>query len=194
MTHKFPGMLNLLILLVALQGVVHLAAQAPRDKATASNLITIDDPLQLRPSHITLSVANIDKEAEWYHDVLGFKEYERVKHGSDFEHCSLEIPGVYRVDLNWQEGSARHTIPGFRQSLGSGKGAGNMEQGYTHVVFKTPLSLDAVNRQLLAQHAVVAAAKDSHGAINNILVYDPEGNEIEIQHYDPGPSPIGKRR
>jgi catechol 2,3-dioxygenase-like lactoylglutathione lyase family enzyme len=169
----------LFVLALALLGLSRLAAQAP---ASAS----ADNPLQLAPSHFALSVADIDKEAAWYHDVLGFKEYERIPHGTDFVHCALKIPGVYRIDLNWQKGSVRHTTPGFQQPPGeTGKGTGNMEQGYTHVVFKTPISLDTINQQLIAKSANVAAAKDKNGAVTNILVYDPEGNEIEIQHYDP---------
>lgn len=172
--------LKLLTLLVVVVGVGHLTAQTPASVDTQPPSESNENPLQLSPSHFALSVANIDKEAAWYHDVLGFKESERVKHGPDFVHCSLEIRGVYRVDLNWQKGSVRHTAPGFRQPAGFD----NMEQGYTHVVFKTPLSLDQVNRQLIAKQAIVAAAKDNNGAIHNILVYDPEGNAIEIQHYD----------
>jgi catechol 2,3-dioxygenase-like lactoylglutathione lyase family enzyme len=178
MTRAKSGAKKFFILVVALLDLGHLAAQAP----TAARL-SADNPLKLAPSHFTLSVADIDKEAAWYHDVLGFKEYERVAHGTDFVHCSMRLPGVYRVDLNWQKGSARHTTPGFQQSAGSsGKGAGNMEQGYTHIVFKTAFSLDTVNQRLTAKNANVVAAKDENGAVNNILVYDPEGNEIEIQH------------
>jgi catechol 2,3-dioxygenase-like lactoylglutathione lyase family enzyme len=177
MTRTKSSAANVIFTAVVLLGLGRLAAQAP---APAEN------PLRLMPSHITLSVADIDKESAWYHDVLGFVEYERILHGTDFVHCSLKIPGVYRVDLNWQKGSARHTAPGFEQAAGSaGKGSGNMEQGYTHIVFKTPISLDIVNQQLTAKNANVAAAKDKNGAVTNILVYDPEGNEIEIQHYDP---------
>lgn len=180
---------TLLLAFVVLPGLGHLAARAQTSLPASTN-----NPLQLAPSHFALSVANIDKEAAWYHDVLGFQEYERIPHGTDFVHCSLRIPGVYRVDLNWQKGSERHTTPGFRQPAGAaGKGSGNMEQGYTHVVFKTPLSLDEVNRQLTAKNANVAAARDSYGAIDNILVYDPEGNEIEIQHYDPEADRAGNR-
>lgn len=171
--------LNLLVVVMVMVnlGKGHLAAQA-----SAAATAPVDNPLQLTSDHVTLSVADIDKEAAWYHDVLGFKEYERVPHGTDFVHCSLRIPGVYRVDLNWQKGSARHTTPGYRQSAGSsGKGSGNMEQGYTHIVFKTAMSLDTVNQQLTAKNANVVAAKNKDGAVTNILVYDPEGNEIEIQ-------------
>lgn len=179
MTNVNSSVTNLFIMVVAVLGVSPMAALAQAVAPVSAN-----NPLQLAPSHITLSVGDIDKESAWYHDVLGFEEYERVPHGTDFVHCSLEIPGVYRIDLNWQKGSTRHSTPGFRQLAGaSGKGAGNMEQGYTHVVFKTAMSLDTVNQQLIARNANVAAARDKNGAVSNILVYDPEGNEIEIQHW-----------
>lgn len=186
MTRTKLSATHLFVMAFTLLGLGHLAAQAPAAQASASSPVSVDNPLQLVPSHFTLSVADIDKESAWYHDVLGFEEYERIPHGTDFVHCSLRIPGVYRVDLNWQKGSARHTAPGFQQPAGSaGKGSGNMEQGYTHVVFKTAISLDTVNQQLTSKNANVAAAKDKNGSVNNILVYDPEGNEIEIQHYNP---------
>jgi catechol-2,3-dioxygenase len=179
MTSTKSSMTHFLIMVVVLLSVGHPAAQSLAPTSA-------DNPLQLAPSHFALSVADVDKEAAWYHQVLGFTEYERVPHGTDFVHCSLKIPGVYRIDLNWQKGSARHTTPGFQQPAGTaGKGSGNMEQGYTHVVFKTPISLDTINQQLIAKSANVAAAKDKNGSVTNILVYDPEGNEIEIQHYDP---------
>jgi catechol 2,3-dioxygenase-like lactoylglutathione lyase family enzyme len=179
MTRTKSSVTSVFIIALALLGVGYLAAQSHPAAPPPSSP---DNPLQLAPSHFTLSVADIDKEAAWYHDVLGFKEYERVPHGTDFVHCSLRLPGVYRVDLNWQKGSARHTTPGYRQSAGSsGKGSGNMEQGYTHIVFKTAMSLDRVYQQLTAKNANVVAAKNKDGAVTNILVYDPEGNEIEIQ-------------
>lgn len=187
MTQTKLGVTHLLFAAIVLLGVSHLSAQTRTTaRVPAAAPASAENPLQLTPSHFALSVADIDKEAVWYHDVLGFQEYERVPHGTDFVHCSLRIPGIYRIDLNWQKGSARHTTPGFQQSAGAaGKGSGNMEQGYTHVVFKTPISLDIVNQQLVARNANVAAAKDNNGTVSNILVYDPEGNEIEIQHYDP---------
>jgi catechol-2,3-dioxygenase len=134
--------------------------------------VSADNPLQLATDHVSLSVADIDKEAAWYEDVLGFKEYKRGGEGTNTLDSHLRIPGVYRIDLFQQKGSARHTTPG----------SGFQEQGYTHIVFKTALSLDTVNQQLLAKNATVVADKDKNGSVTNILVRDPEGNEIEIQH------------
>jgi catechol-2,3-dioxygenase len=161
--------INLLLVVMAMVnlGLGHLVAQA-----SAAGTAPVDNPLQLTSDHVTLSVADIDKEAAWYHDVLGFKEYKRGGHGTNTLDCHLNIPGVYRIDLFQQQGSARHTTPG----------SGFREQGYTHIVFKTAINLDTVNQQLIAKNATVVADKDKNGSVTNILVRDPEGNEIEIQH------------
>lgn len=144
-----------------------LVAQSSISEASAH-----DNPLQLITDHVTLSVANVDAEAVWYHNVLGFKEYKRGGEGTNTVDCHLRIPGVYRIDLFQQKGSSRHTTPG----------SGFQEQGYTHIVFKTPLGLDIVNQRLAAKHATVIVDRDPNGKVSNILVRDPEGNEIEIQH------------
>jgi catechol-2,3-dioxygenase len=161
--------INLLLVVMAMVnlGLGHLVAQA-----SAAGTAPVDNPLQLTSDHVTLSVADIDKEAAWYHDVLGFKEYKRGGHGTNTLDCHLNIPGVYRIDLFQQQGSARHTTPG----------SGFREQGYTHILFKTAINLDTVNQQLIAKNATVVADKDKNGSVTNILVRDPEGNEIEIQH------------
>lgn len=164
---------SLLITAVVLLGLYRLTAQAPA-AAQAQTPVppSADNPLRLTPDHVSMSVADIDKEAAWYHDVLGFTEYQRGG-TADARDVHLRIPGVYRVDLFWVKGSARHTTPG----------SGQMEQGYIHIVFKTPISLDTVNQQLLSKNATVVPTKDKNGSVTNILVRDPEGNEIEIQRF-----------
>jgi catechol-2,3-dioxygenase len=166
MTHNPSSVARWFTATFVLLGLCRLAAQTPAPPSA-------DNPLQLTPDHVSMSVADIDKEAAWYHDVLGFTEYRRGGEGTDARNAHLRIPGVYRVDLFWVKGSARHTTPG----------SGQMEQGYIHIVFKTPISLDTVNQQLIAKNATVVAAKDDNGKVTNILVRDPEGNEIEIQHF-----------
>lgn len=167
MNRTEPGIIKLFVTVIVLLSLGHVAALASPVAPPS-----VDNPLELTPDHVTLSVADIDKEAAWYHDVLGFTEYKRGGSGTDTLDCHLRIPGVYRIDLFQQKGSARHTTPGL----------GFKEQGYTHIVFKTAMSLDTVNQQLIAKNATVVADKDKNGTVTNILVRDPEGNEIEIQH------------
>jgi catechol-2,3-dioxygenase len=167
MTRTKSSATNLFFMVLVLLSLGHLAAQV-----SAAAPVSADNPLQLTPNHVTLSVADIEKEAAWYHDVLGFQPYQLAAKRTDIVLCSLGIPGVYRLDLVWQKGSVRHTTPG----------SGFKEQGYTHTVFKTAISLDRVNQQLTAKNATVVAEKDMNGVVTNIHVRDPEGNEIVIQH------------
>ena len=131
-----------------------------------------DNPLQLKPDHATISVADLNKEEAWDVHVLGFKEFARTKRGDDFEHVELRLGTVYRIDLSWQKGSARHTV-----------GApSDMEQGWRHIVFTTP-NLDKTLQWLQTQKVDMRVDRDAKtNAISQIFVRDPEGNEIELQH------------
>jgi catechol 2,3-dioxygenase-like lactoylglutathione lyase family enzyme len=131
----------------------------------------VDNPLDLRSDHVTISVADIEKVAAWYVQVLGFKETARNK-SDGFEHRQLSIPGVYRIDLSWRKGSVRHTV-----------GApSDLEQGWRHIVFTTP-NLENTLQWLRARKVEVRvdrSAKDN--TISQMFIMDPDGNEIELQH------------
>jgi len=133
--------------------------------------ITPENPLGLSVDHVTIWVADADREAAWYKDMLGFKE---VQHRSmpENEFRQMRIPGVYRIDLTQWKGSSRHV---------DAKDAA-MEQGYRHVVFKTQ-DLKAALEQLTKKNANVRAQKNKDGGLENVFVLDPEGNEIELQQY-----------
>jgi len=64
----------------------------------------------LAPDHATISVENIDRVAEWYERVLGFKVANRFDTNPDFILEQLSIPG-YRIDLAKSKGSARPAAP-----------------------------------------------------------------------------------
>jgi|SRR5579864_8070968 len=126
------------------------------------------NPLQLSPQHATASVADLDKESAWYERVLGFKEIQRFKNGTDSELRQMGIPG-YRIDLIWQKGSVRPS-PGTIAP----------NQGWLHVVFKTPI-LDSVYKRLLDAGTDVKAIRNGQSsAISRLMLHDPEANEIEI--------------
>ena len=125
------------------------------------------NPLGLTPDHATISVADLAKERDWYVRVLGFKEMNHIERGSDFAISQMTIPG-YRIDLVWQRGSSR-----------SKRASGDFEQGWRHIVFRTPI-VDQAYKLLVAQQTDVKAERDSASAITRLLVHDPEGNEFEI--------------
>src|SRR4051812_29264825 len=60
----------------------------------------------LVPDHATLSVENLEREAEWYERVLGFKVYSKSDANPDFRNWHLVIPG-YRIDMVKWKGSRR---------------------------------------------------------------------------------------
>jgi catechol 2,3-dioxygenase-like lactoylglutathione lyase family enzyme len=161
---KSQIVLRLLVVGTLLSGWRSVPAQAPEE-----------NPLQLTLHHATLSVADIDKETEWFVRVLGFKAAEQNK-GADFIGRHLEIPG-YRIDLSQKNGSARHS-----------QAKGTLEQGWVHVVFQTP-AMDAAFKRLTAEHTDVTAARNPQGAITQLIVHDPEGNEIEITPKSPSNAP-----
>lgn len=158
----FIGLLfSALILLFSPNG---LSAQAvPAHKASPE----LPNPLHLVADHATASVADLQKEERWYIDVLGFREVNHIHPSADFEACRVSIPG-FSIDLVVQKGSRR-----------SDKGAGNLEQGWLHIVFKTN-AIDRSYSALLAAHTDVKPERDTHGAVTRMVVHDPEGNELEI--------------
>jgi catechol 2,3-dioxygenase-like lactoylglutathione lyase family enzyme len=172
MTRTRSSAANLLVTAVVLLGVGRLAAQEPAQApAQTPAQASAKSPLQLTPDHATLSVADLEKEVAWYGRVLGFKVAERFKMGDDAQVCHMTISG-YRIDLSWRKGSVRHRVLD-----------GDMEQGWMHIVFKTP-NIDAAYNQLVAQQADVKEYKNKDSTINRLIIHDPEGNEIEIQPPD----------
>lgn len=166
--------LNTTTLLVAtMMLLAQLQAQAAQQPATviATPAPSADNPLQLKADHVTISVADIDKVQAWYVDVLGFKEFGRGNEANGLVHRELRIPGVFRVDLSWRKGSARHTV---------GKPS-DMEQGWRHLVFKTP-ELDHALQWLHSKQVDVRVIRNpKDNAILMLFMTDPEGNEIELQ-------------
>jgi hypothetical protein len=57
--------------------------------------------------------------------------------------------------------------------------AGAGEQGWMHIVFKSPV-IDEAFRKLSAEGTDVKADRNAQSAITRLIVHDPEGNEIEI--------------
>jgi catechol 2,3-dioxygenase-like lactoylglutathione lyase family enzyme len=124
-----------------------------------------ENPLQLSSHHVSLSVADLDKQQAFYEKVLGFK-MGTVRKNDDSETRQLVIPG-YAINLTRRNGSMRHP-----------RSEGNLEQGWFHIVLATPI-LDEVRKRLEAQQVPTRPAM-MNGALARLLVFDPEGNEIEL--------------
>jgi len=122
----------------------------------------------LAPDHATISVENLDRTADWYQRVLGFKVAQRFDTNPDFLLEQLSIPG-YRIDLVKYKGSVR---PASVNPL-------YLQQGWVHVVFNVQ-DLPAAFKELQALNVNVAADKDANGVPTRLVMHDPEGNEIEL--------------
>src|SRR5690242_9714527 len=96
-----------------------------------------ENPLQLSSHHVSLSVADLDKQQAFYVHVLGFKNGS-VRKDANGETRQVTIPG-YAVNLTRSNGSERHP-----------RNEGNLEQGWFHIVLATPI-LDEVQKRLDAQ-------------------------------------------
>jgi catechol 2,3-dioxygenase-like lactoylglutathione lyase family enzyme len=123
----------------------------------------------LVPDHATLSVASIEREAEWYGRVLGFKPLSKSESNPDFRNWHLVIPG-YRIDLVQFKGSQRPAAPSSPY----------LWQGWTHVVFHVE-DVAAALKTLQALNVEVAVGKDAQGTPIQLRIRDPEGNEVEIR-------------
>ena len=123
----------------------------------------------LVPQHVTISVEDIDREANWYVRVLGFRLLPPTDTDPNFVNHHLTIPG-YRVDLVKYKGSSR-AAPANPLYL---------RQGWIHIAFSVP-DLRAAMFQLEALNTDVAADnKDAKGVPMRLVLHDPEGNEIEL--------------
>lgn len=123
----------------------------------------------LVPDHATLSVESLDKEADWYGRILGFKVLRRMDQNPDFINEQLAIPG-YRIDLIKYKGSTR---PAHQDSV-------YLTQGWVHVVFHVDDVATAVE-QVKALGVDAKINNDDKGTPIQILLHDPEGNEIEVR-------------
>jgi catechol-2,3-dioxygenase len=122
----------------------------------------------LTPGQITFSVENLDLETNWYVKILGFKVARTGAPRPDFTVRTLTMPG-FAIDLVKQNGSTTAAWPYSRY----------MQQGYVHFAFYTT-QISGALKALQSANADVTPLKDDKGAINRLIVHDPEGNELEL--------------
>ena len=123
-----------------------------------------------RADHISISVANVEKEAAWYQQVLGFKYSRKDDRNPDRLLITVVLP-TYRLELIQYKGSTRPAAatPNY------------MHQGLIHIGLEVP-DLAAALKSLKASNTdVVTGHPDAAGNPGNLIVHDPEGNEIMIQ-------------
>ncbi len=122
--------------------------------------------LGLSVHHVTMGVANMERQRAFYRDVLGFHVGPFNKR-SKYDHQQMLIPG-FRIDMIEYPGSTR---PG--QTMGADM------QGWLHVAFTVP-NASVVYERLRAEGVPVAIGRQQKDHIGSIFVTDPEGNRLEL--------------
>jgi catechol 2,3-dioxygenase-like lactoylglutathione lyase family enzyme len=134
--------------------------------AAGGNAQPAGNPLGLMLDHVTIGVADMDKEIDWYRRVLGLRPGQML-HTARFDAQNMTAPGV-RIDLIRQPGSTRPSpLMGFDK------------QGWLHVALTTH-DAEAVYKRFMEMGVEVEANRDKSGKINIVTLNDPEGNNIEI--------------
>ena len=123
-------------------------------------------------NHASISVADIQKEAAWYINTLGysFRDEKKIAHiGPVMQGTQLVIPG-FQLDLIQYTGSKRPEAP--KPVF--------MQQGYFHLAM-TVADIDAAYEFLKAAGVEMEANRNRQTSkLNGIVLHDPEGNEIEL--------------
>jgi glyoxylase I family protein len=132
-----------------------------------------ENPPQLSsPRTVTLVVADLAKEVEWYGTVLGFQDTHQFegKGKPDPNNRAIRIAlNGFRLDLVWHRGSTRPPPPALYQ------------EGYSHISFETQ-EIDKSYAWLTAHGIAIDAVRDPRTQGLKILrFHDPEGNEIHIE-------------
>ena len=127
-----------------------------------------ENPLGLKPDHITASVMDVDRAARWYQDALGFKLVSSGTHEGGAKFAELQIPG-FGIGLV-QSNQAAITAPA----------GAVVSPSWIHIVF----SVADPDRtfKLLQQRGVNVSTRSGivTSPVTTFLIHDSEGNEIEI--------------
>lgn len=153
-------------------GAIALTLLSLGASPTAFSQATADNPLQLSPPRtVTLVVADLNKQIEWYETVLGFHDTKKFGQGNpDANDRAVRIERAgFRLDLVWHKGSTRPPPPS------------RYHEGYSHISFETT-ALDEAYKWLTAHGVTIDAVRDkSTNALRIMRFKDPEGNEIHIE-------------
>jgi catechol 2,3-dioxygenase-like lactoylglutathione lyase family enzyme len=154
-----------LTITLALASEASLAEQLPAMNTAITDAAPISG---LAPDHITLSVEDIDGEADWYVRVLGFTLESKGNPRPEAIRVRLTLSG-YHIDLIKYQGSKR---PAPVNPL-------YLQQGWIHAVFRVD-DLAATVKQLQALHVEPKEINFDKDIPSRIYLRDPENNEIEI--------------
>ena len=154
---------GLTVLLVASLGSASGQISAPGAENSAATL-----PYTVHFDHATISVADLDAEANWYMQKLGFTLTPPPQGVAMPNSRRLDMPG-FRLDLIRAEGSQRPKSPD--DAL--------LQQGIAYLAF----SVSDLNAALQAIKAAGIETRPTHtpqGRVVGFTFHDPEGNQLEF--------------
>lgn len=114
--------------------------------------------------HVVLYVSNLDRSADFYKHVLGFREIDRR-------------PGM----ALFGQGRTHHELL-LIEVGGSPKQSRDFTPGLYHIGFKigdTPESLQEAYKELVEKRVPIIGASD-HTVTHSLYVLDPDNNELEL--------------
>jgi len=128
----------------------------------------MDNPLGLKAHHVTARVRNIDAIVAWYSDVLGLRLADRGERlGGAMQFATLTMPG-YAISFVQLASPVTEVKPGQA-----------FVPVWVHPVFSAP-DPDKLYRYLDERGVRLATHGPKPEHVQTFLVYDCEGNELEI--------------
>ena len=139
----------------------------------ATPVLAADPPLS--PFMVAISVADLQKETDWYVKMLGAKVVKDADFGGAGTHFRWLMIGTQRLELVYSP-TAKDSVP-TRAKPPAHAGL----HGFTHVTLATP-DIAATKKALLAKGATLALDVTDVTPLGVRILYltDPEGNAIEI--------------
>lgn len=113
--------------------------------------------------HVVLYVANLERSANFYRDILGFREIERKKGMAIFS-----------------SGRTHHEL--LLIEVGGAPRKRGVEPGLYHIGFKIgdkPEDARKAYRELKEKGVTIVGTGD-HTVTHSIYILDPDGNELEL--------------
>jgi catechol 2,3-dioxygenase-like lactoylglutathione lyase family enzyme len=128
----------------------------------------MQNPLGLKAHHVTARVRDVQKVTAWYCDVLGLECVDRGERlGGQMKFSNVALPG-YSISFVQLASPAEDARAGVA-----------IVPSWVHPVFSVP-DANALYRRLLERGERVATFGPVPPIVKQFLLYDCEGNEIEI--------------
>jgi catechol 2,3-dioxygenase-like lactoylglutathione lyase family enzyme len=148
---------------------ISILAWLPLLMGAPENLRADENRYGLKAHHVTALVIDIERATAWYQDMLGFRVVGQGSRLSGaMKYADLRIPG-FGISLVQIQQPALELAPGQL-----------VRPAWVHIVFSVA-DPERTFRQLKERGARVSTREPATSApVKTFLLYDSEGNEIEI--------------